>query len=179
MEHSISSLAIPKIVLPLGGLFLFFSLYLFPAYQSEINELIGKEFQLLDTRFSYTKADVLLTFEEIGAKGRAQYKFISGCIDMIYPIVYGLFLSLLLLMLAKKIPNRKGRLLCCIPFIAVLFDYIENASVLRMLNTYPNITDLQIMIGSTATSMKWTFIVLSLLFVIGFGVSAWKKVLAS
>ncbi len=81
-----------KFILPLFVLFRGVSFYVFPTYQAKMNKVAGVEIQPLDTRFSYILAEVTNDFEKLGAKGRDLYKLIVDRIDMIYPIIYGVFL---------------------------------------------------------------------------------------
>ncbi len=81
----------------LGLLFLFFMTYLFPLYQAEVNDIAGKAVESLDTRFSYTKNDVLQLFDTVKVEGREKMVFISGVVDMIYPLIYGILLFLLII----------------------------------------------------------------------------------
>lgn len=152
-----------KMIIVLAVVFLFFMLYLFPTYQAEINDIAGYEIQLLDGRFSYTKTVVTKAFEAMGGEGRKMYQFIVGFIDMIYPVVYGCLFFLLLVKLTKRNLSSRLKLIYFIPLMAVLFDYIENIGILKMLNNYPSIPESQVNINSLATSMKWIFVLLSLL----------------
>ena len=167
---NIEKIANRKIIIVLGIILLFFMLYLFPTYQAEINEIADNKVQLLDVRFSYSKTDVDETFEGMGYEGRKIYQFILGFIDMIYPIIYGLLLFLLLVKLTEKFSNYKLKLICFIPMIAGLFDYIENFGISRMLNNYPLISELNVNFASIATSMKWFFVFVSLILVLIFSI---------
>ncbi len=151
-------------ILLLFTVFLVFILYLFPTYQTEISEIIGHKFISFDERFSYTQSDVLSTLETLGKEGREKYSFISGVIDMVYPIIYGSLLYLLLLKLIND--NSKIKWISMTPIIGALFDYLENFSVLYLISVYPNISASQALFSSFCTSMKWTLIAITLLFII-------------
>ncbi len=158
-----------KAISILAIIFLFFTLYLFPTYQAEINNISNYDVLLLDGRFSYTKIEVLKIFEIMGGEGRKIYRLIAGFIDMIYPIVYGLLFSLLLIKTANN--NSKLKLAYIIPLIAVLFDYIENIGILTMLNNYPTLSSSEVNSYALATSLKWVFIFLTLLLIFILSVS--------
>lgn len=157
-----------KIIIVFGLLFLFFMLYLFPVYQAEINKIVGSEVQSLDARFSYTKSDVLSLFQTLKEEGRNKMRLMSGVIDMIFPIVYGvLFFLLLKKLMNNSVTNNKNlKIIPFLPLISAIFDYVENFSVLNMLNSFPVITDTQVLISFSATSLKWIFLVASLLFIL-------------
>ncbi len=155
-----------KTIFALGLLLLFFMFYLFPTYQAKINEAAGTELQLLDVHFSYTKNDVLLIFQTATEAGRAKIQFITGIIDMIYPLVYTALLFLLLKKLTSRFNNKTVKAICFLPIIGMASDYIENLYILNMLNKFPSITDTQVLISSYATSLKWTSLSISILFII-------------
>ncbi len=155
-----------KTIFALGLLLLFFMFYLFPTYQAKINEAAGTELQLLDVHFSYTKNDVLLIFQTATEAGRAKIQFITGIIDMIYPLVYTALLFLLLKKLTSRFNNKTVKAICFLPIIGMASDYIENLYILNMLNRFPSITDTQVLISSYATSLKWTSLSISILFII-------------
>ncbi len=166
MVKIFKKLANYNFIIILFAAFLVFMLYLFPTHQAEISEIIEHKFISFDERFSYTQSDVLSTLEVIGKEGRKKYSFISGVIDMVYPIIYGLLFFLLLFKLINPIDNSKIKWILITPIIAVLFDYLENFSVLHLINIYPNISDSQVLFSSFCTSTKWILIAITLLLII-------------
>ncbi len=97
--------------------------------------------------------------------GRDKLRLFSGVIDMVYPLVYGALLFLLLRKLTSSLSAQTSWLkyVCSLPIIAAVFDYIENINILIMLGTFPNISSIQAMFDSAATSLKWAFLMLALL----------------
>lgn len=154
------------LIIALGLLFVFFTGFLFPRYHAEISQVATVEVNSLDARFSYVQADVIALFKTVKAEGRQKMKFISGVIDMMYPLVYGLLFWLLLAQLTDGLANQKLRAVRFLPLVAVLFDYTENFSVLNMLQTFPSISEGQVMMSSLATSSKWVCLGLTLLLVV-------------
>lgn len=134
----------------------------FPLYQSQINEIAGHSITSLDGRFSYTKMEVDKAFNDMEEDGRKINLFITGLIDMIYPIIYGTLFFLLLIKLTSSFSNGKIKLICFFPLLAVLFDYLENFGILKMLNEFPEITKTQVILNSTLTSSKWIFILITI-----------------
>ncbi len=144
----------------LGG----FNFFAFPRYEAKINEVAEVDFKLLDVRLNYTYEDVVEAFDKIGAEGRSIYAFIVVKIDMVYPIIYGLFLILLFFALIQIVFSQNSKLiyLSLIPVIGVIFDYLENFNTLKLLNNYPNITFQQVKYGSHMTQLKWIFLSLTI-----------------
>ena len=97
----------------------------------------------------------------------------AGKVDMIYPIVYGVFFVLLLASLLKKLFSKKSKIifLSFLPLIGVLFDYLENFNTLKLLNKFPNITPEQVDYGSQMTQIKWVFLIMSILLVFALAIT--------
>ncbi len=150
-------------IIVLGVVFLSFGMFVFPACQGEINQLAGAPVRSLDVRFAYSLDDVLSLFQTLGDSGRAKLQFISGVVDIIYPLVYGALFFLLLRKLSSALTAPgKLKLVAFAPLVAVIFDYIENVNALIMLSRFPDIGNAQVLFGSFATSAKWTFLGLTL-----------------
>lgn len=159
-----------KAILPLFLLYLLFSLVLFPKYQQEMNELAGQDILPLDLRITYQADEVMETLTILGEEGRAITKFVSGRVDMIYPLIYGLLLIMLILNLSQNLGDRKWEFLLLFPLLTVLFDYLENFSTLHFLAQFPNLKAQHILIASYFTSLKWLFILSSLLIIAVLGI---------
>lgn len=161
-----------KTITPLFILVVLLMGFAFPKYQNQINELAGEELTALDVRMGYTKSEVVTLFDKMGEEGRGIYQFMSSKIDLICPIVYGLLLTLLIAALLKNITRStsKWRWLYSLPFAAILFDYLENWNVLKLLSNYPNITEAEVAFSSQMTVMKWGVLVTVLLVLVVLGV---------
>ncbi|HKK73763.1 MAG TPA: hypothetical protein VJ953_01715 [Saprospiraceae bacterium] len=158
------------IIFVLFVIYLGFSLWLFPYYQSQIDDLAGEPLTALDLRMQYSPGEVKDLMAQMGKEGRAINRFISGRIDMIYPLVYGLFLILLLVRLSSTLKYHRGPWLLLVPILAMLFDYLENFQVLRMLRQYPDISEELVAFSSLMSSLKWLFVLAALLLVVILGI---------
>ena len=147
-----------KTVLPCGLATLFFTAYLFPSYQAELNALAGAEVVVLDLRLSYTHQEVLDLFQALGPAGRARYAFVEAVVAGIYPIVYGVFfLGWLAALLRRWAAPRAGWwALLALPLLVVGFDYAENWGLLQLLEDYPTCNPEQVAFCSGMTTLKWT-----------------------
>jgi len=132
-----------------------FSGLVFPHFQQQIDAIAGKPLQVLDLRMQYSQADVMALFQQMQPTGRAILTTVSGKIDMVYPLIYGLLLTLLLLRLAAPLPKGYSRWLVLAPVLAVGFDYVENSQILRMLRVFPEIPGELVAFSSLMTSLKW------------------------
>jgi hypothetical protein len=158
-----------KVILLLLVLYLGFSLFLFPFYQGQIDEIAGEPLKALDLRMQYSFEDAQTLLEKMQPEGRSIAQLISGRVDMVYPIVYGLFLLLLITRLAAKLKFRPKAWLLLTPVLAMLFDYLENIQVLRMLRQYPDISSELVRFSSLMSSLKWLFVLAAVLLVLILG----------
>ncbi len=138
-----------------------------------------KLFDLLPTGYSFVYANELLY--ALGVEGRGLYLYQQLPMDFIYPGLFAVSCSLLLTWLFTKSLNSNSKMfyLCLIPIAAGLFDYFENIGIVRMLMSYPDITESLVSITSFLTILKsaftTAFFVLLLLGIILFMKRKWLK----
>lgn len=112
-------------------------------------------------------------FSALGNNGRAYYLNKQLALDMIYPMLFALSYSLILLYFLKKLNklNTSLKYLSLLPGIAGFADYLENLGIILMLKGYPDLTD--VVVKSTnfcsltkSLSTTLTFIVLIIMLII-------------
>ena len=157
-----------KVILCAFLLLLVFSVVAFPTYQARMAEAAGEQVEPLDMRSSYTIDEVVRDFEKLGAEGRAVYRIVVGRIDMIFPLLYGSFFILLLASLLKKVlPYRSTLiLLSFFPLIGMLFDYLENIHILKLLDTFPTLNTETVALAERFTLLKHAFLLASVAMVV-------------
>ena len=149
-------------------------LYSFRVIPSFITKHFEDGVALLDLRLWYTSSEVYNLFYALGNSGRESYVYFLLYVDMFYPIVYGLFLILTIHILYKRVNFKETNLkiAMALPLGALLFDYIENISILFLLNNYPAIEGCNVLVASASTFLKWMLLlicvatILSTLFVL-------------
>lgn len=151
-------------------IFFLFTGIAFPYHANNLFEVTGKMVRTLDVRWSYNQQDVLTLFSDMQEAGRLEYQIVEGITDMIYPLVYGILIILLILSLTKILSVKRWWLLLFLPILTMLFDYSENTMILRMLDSYPDISPEMVSRSSTLSSIKWTFAFLSVSTVMILGV---------
>jgi hypothetical protein len=151
-----------KVLAILGVLILVFNLWLLP---------LGTEGKIpLDLKFGYDKEEVLRVLEEIGEDTLPKYRFGLLVTDMIYPFVYGGFLSLLLLRVWGK------RWILMLPVFVMLLDIDENLSILTLVDTFPQLSDSDVERASLLTSAKWVMVVITFtMLIVGFLKGKFRK----
>ena len=114
-------------------------------------------------------------FTELGESGRKYYLNTQLPVDMIYPGLFALCYSLLLVYLLKKL-RRQDTLLflgAYLPLIAGAADYAENIGFIRLLKQFPHINETTVqlssifsVIKSVSTSIYFVLLLLALLWLL-------------
>jgi hypothetical protein len=124
----------------------------------------------LDLEINYTAEEAHSRLSGFSEEIRESYRMGLMVSDMIYPIVYSLLFSFIIYRLWQ---NEK---LALLPFMILIFDFIENISIITMLVFFPEKIIFWGTLAGISTSLKWLFSVLTLIFVfIGFGKMALEK----
>ncbi len=122
----------------------------------------GATVKILDLENGYTPTQVYAWWAAYGENGLWWYSFINCFIDILYPITYTLFFTLVLVTLLEySVPKWVNNLyqLTLVPFIIFAADMVENGLVFIALRQYPSPSDMILQIASVATQIKWLFIV--------------------
>lgn len=109
----------------------------------------------------------------LGSKGRHAYLYYQLPIDMIYPLLFGITYSLILAYILNKLGKLETHLFyfCGFPALTGLCDYLENVSIITILNLYPenSITLSQLASYFSVAKSAFTivtFIILTILLII-------------
>ena len=124
---------------------------------SDIKHVSGGK-TIPDINLFQTVDNISETLNAYGAQGRVYYLRYQFR-DFIYPLVYGL---LLMGLIYRMIKPRSINFWVFLPWIAVGFDFIENYYLRVIVYDYPEIYSTKVAIASWATSLKWFFILSSL-----------------
>ncbi|HYF31263.1 MAG TPA: hypothetical protein VD993_09100 [Chitinophagaceae bacterium] len=164
MKRLLSTASNWKLIVPFFILFCLATFVVFPAYHQKMVTAAGKEFQILDTRFSYSITDVRTLFNDLGTEGRQLYRFVVGRVDMIYPVIYGTLMVLVLAFLIRKMtkPDSSAILIALLPLAGALFDYLENFNTLSLLSAFPDLAIESVTTGEKMTQLKQGILFLSL-----------------
>ena len=114
-------------------------LYTIPNVMSFANGM--KTLDMLPTGYSYEYVNAL--FAQLGQEGRDYYLYRQIPLDMIYPFLFAVSYSIMLIYLFKKgfNPTSKIQYSTIIPLFGGFFDYCENIGIITMLNSFPNISE--------------------------------------
>lgn len=115
-----------------------------------------------DTSLIYSAKDLYAMAEAYGSTGRAYYIYSRFTFDLAWPAVYLLFLVSLITRLFHFLnPNDPRRLVNLLPFIAIIFDLLENSAASLVMFRYPLASPLAASLAPVFTFLKWVFIGLS------------------
>ena len=124
----------------LVGLILLYAIFpavLFKNAAEKINALAGKEIGPIDLTFGFSPHRTLQMVEAYGDAARAYYKQVELTVDIAYPIVYALMFAVMLTLIYRRLLGRPVVYLNMLPFVAMLFDFLENITIVSMLSHYP------------------------------------------
>ena len=162
-----------------GGLFILFVLLLifmygfhglFPFSVEKIAALSGG-MGIPDAHMYYTFSQLQEMFQRYGVQGRQMYLQLQW-VDMVYPLVYSLFLASLLYAVYKKTRLHK---MVYIPFVAAALDYTENILLRVSIQSFPHMQKAVVQLAASVTFLKW-FLVFFAMALLVFG-AVWQTVL--
>ena len=117
----------------------------------------------IDLIFSYSIDQVYTLLKSYGPEGREWYTLIELTIGIIFPIIYSILLSLLIVFTYCRLmlPESFIKILFLFPILTLFIDFLENACIVFMLTNYPYKLDLAAQLASTLTNTKWIMLIIS------------------
>ena len=145
----------------LAGLvvFLLFSALVLPR-QSAAAERVAGGAGSPDTSVYYSPADLYQMAEAYGEEGRSAYIRARFTFDVIWPLVYTLFLGTAISWLFGRAfaPDSRLQRANLAPVLGALFDYLENVSTSLVMLRYPDQTAVVDILAPVFTLLKWVFV---------------------
>jgi hypothetical protein len=147
--------------------FLLFIAWVKPWAEAEL-KMFSTGIGSLDLHYFYGPDEAYTKLKGFGVQGRLFYTMVELSADLVYPLVYALLLSGLIVFIYNRIPLRRAtiRRLFLVPLLAMLADYAENTCIISMLIHYPYRQDGLAMVGAAFTGLKWLLFFASLLIVV-------------
>jgi len=161
-------------------IFLLFTALVLPGQAARGQEETGSS-QSPDTSFYYSADDLYRMAEAYGEGGREAYVRIRFTFDLIWPLVYTLFLVTSISWLSRRAfsadsPWQRANLA---PVLAALSDLLENLSTSLVMTRYPERTAVADVLAPIFTVVKWTLVGASfMLLLAGLSVAVWRWRLA-
>jgi len=159
--------------------FVAFSAVVLPGQAAGAEEYSG-EAGSPDTSLFYLAGDLYRMAEAYGERGRAAYVRARWTFDLIFPLVYTLFLVTAISWLYERAfpPGSPWRWANLAPVLGAAFDFLENASTSLVMARYPARTPGVDVLAPVFTFAKWCFVGGSfvLLFLgVGVGLGRWVR----
>jgi hypothetical protein len=158
------------------AIFLLFTALVLPQQAANSEQETGSAVSP-DTSFFYSPADLYRIAESYGEEGRQAYVRARFTFDLVWPLVYTLFLATAISWVFGKAfaadsPWQRANLL---PLVAALFDYLENLSTSLVMIRYPAQTPVVDLLAPFFTALKWGSLGLSFVLLLGgIAVAAWR-----
>jgi hypothetical protein len=157
-------------------IFLLFTALVLPQQASRAEVETGSA-DSPDTSFFYSASDLYRIAESYGEEGRQAYIIARFTFDLVWPLVYTLFLATAISWVFGKAfaPGSGWQLANLLPVLGALFDYLENISTSLVMARYPDQTAVVDTLAPIFTALKWAMLGASFaLLVAGIFVAAWR-----
>jgi hypothetical protein len=140
-------------------IFVLFTALVLPGQASNAAEETGGDVSP-DTSLIYTPNDLYNMAEAYGPEGRAAYIRARFTFDLIWPIVYFVFLASTVSWLGARAfdAGNPWRLLNLVPVLGLVFDYLENIATSLVMARYPAETPVVVLLAPIFTLVKWIFV---------------------
>jgi hypothetical protein len=140
-------------------IFLLFSILVLPSQMAKV-DAFGEDVGSPDLSLFYSPQDLYNMAEAYGEEGREAYIQARFTFDLIFPILYTLFLTMAIswLFIRGVSPYSWLRITNIVPVIGMVFDYLENISASLVIGHYPAQTAIIDSLAPIFTLLKWVFI---------------------
>ncbi len=159
-------------------LVLMFAVYLLMANYSQplVVSLVPTTQSFEQSTSGYSVQDVTYFLESIEAKGRADYLGIQIPLDFLYAVFFALAYTHVLLWLFGRSFKRGSRIfrLSFVPLVIGTLNCLENTAVIKMINSYPDISDNLVEMASSVSVAKYYFNLLFIALLV-LSVLSWVK----
>jgi hypothetical protein len=123
---------------------------------------------VIDLTFGFNPQKTLDMVANYSTEARAYYAATEMTTDVIYPIVYSLFLGIVLSLLFKNKSYSPHILINILPFLSLIFDYLENITIVSLLKIYPTQYQTIATLCELFKILKWlSFAIVILLIIYG------------
>jgi hypothetical protein len=157
-------------------IFLLFSALVLPRQAMRAEQETGSTVSP-DTSFFYSPADLYQIAESYGEQGREAYIRARFTFDLVWPLVYTLFLATAISWVFGRAfaPDSRWQRANLVPLLGALFDYLENLSTSLVMLRYPDQTAVVDLLAPLFTALKWGFLGASFaLLLAGIVVAVWR-----
>ncbi len=149
--------------------FILFTALVLPFVAAETTRLIGVS-ESPDTSFSFNVEKIFSIIDSYGASGRRIYVIVRWTFDIVWPLIYTLFLGSSIAYLARRSSCRFTYKPLYFVLLAVLFDLLENINATILMLIHPKEPSFIAYLLIFSSIIKWmliglSFLILMLMFV--------------
>ncbi len=154
--HSVSSSRMAFLAM---GIFLFFTVFVLPGQAAKAGE-IARDAGSPDLSIYYTSQDLYRMADAYGHIGRQIYVKTRFTFDLIWPLIYMLFLCTGISWLYSRGFDQGTfwQQANIMPIWAMFFDFLENIATSLVMIRYPSPTAVLDMLAPVFTLVKWIFV---------------------
>jgi hypothetical protein len=140
-------------------IFVLFTALVLPKQTSTAEANTGGEWTP-DLSFYYTGEDLYQLAQAYGEDGRAAYIHARFTFDLIWPLVYMVFLTTGISWLFRRAfaSGSVWQLSNLVPLFGMMFDYLENIATSLVMARYPTPTSVIAAVAPIFTMVKWIFV---------------------
>ncbi len=163
-SRSLQRLSSGAVALLAAALFAIFMVFVLPAQAVESAAVSGIN-ATPDTTLFYTTGELYDLAGTMGKAGRSHYIRSRLTFDAIWPVVYVAFFATTISWLAQRsfAPTSRWQMTNLLPFVAMLFDILENLSASLVIVRYPTPTPIVAELAGIFTLLKWVSVALTAL----------------
>ncbi len=157
-------------------IFLLFTALVLPQQATKAEQETGSS-DSPDTSFFYAPSDLYRMAESYGEQGRQAYVRARFTFDLVWPLVYTLFLATAISWVFGRAfaPDSPWQRANLAPLLGALFDYLENLSTSLVMLRYPDHTAVVDLLAPVFTALKWGLLGASFVLLLGgIAVAAWR-----
>jgi hypothetical protein len=157
-------------------IFLLFTALVLPQQATRAEQETGSA-DSPDTSFFYSPGDLYRMAESYGEQGRQAYVRARFTFDLVWPLVYTLFLATAISWVFGRAfaPGSRWQRANLVPVLGALFDYLENLSTSWVMLRFPAQTAGVDLLAPIFTALKWSLLGASFTLLLGgIAVVAWR-----
>ncbi|MFX1445926.1 MAG: hypothetical protein ACFFHV_21125 [Promethearchaeota archaeon] len=154
----------------------FINQYIMAPIEAELKSSTG--YGVIDFEFAWTSDQISRIFKAWGSEGKKKEALVTY-IDFLFIPCYSLFMAGCILLVTRNLEGKLqevGLFMTIVPFIAGIFDVIENINLLLMLIDDSFIWSLSPFIASLCATIKFSLIFIAIIFfIVGLVIVIMKK----
>lgn len=159
LSNTLAEFSKTSITLAAFVVFLIFSAVALPSQSAAADAYSGSSGSP-DLSLFYSPKDLYQMAEQYGSAGRDAYVHARFSFDLVFPIIYTLFLATAISLIFGTITPEASpwRMLNLAPIMGMLFDFFENTAASIVISRYPGLSPIPANLAPVFTFLKWVFV---------------------